>query len=355
MFANKRPIQILYWLITGILAIFFVYLLVRLFPLYGTVFSFVWKLLSPFILAGLIAYLLYPIIRELQEHKINKTVAILLIYLLFFGGTAYLIYRGYPAFLHQLKDLEAHLPEFIRLYEDIIYNIYDSTSFLPEAVHDQIDHVINQIETTIENLLGKVIGNVTKLIDLIILMTIIPVLVFYFLKDYETIKRYLKKHIPAHYKAETNQLLYAINKSLGNYVRGQFIVSLFVSASTWIVFYLLGIEYSLLLAIIMGVTNIIPYFGPIIGAIPAIIITMTISQKLVIIVLITTFIIQLIESNFLSPYIVGKSINIHPVSIIFALLVGGQLSGILGMILAVPLLAILKEIMTHLLVFRRSH
>src|SRR5690625_1239746 len=189
MFANKRPIQILYWLITGILAIFFVYLLVRLFPLYGTVFSFVWKLLSPFILAGLIAYLLYPIIRELQEHKINKTVAILLIYLLFFGGTAYLIYRGYPAFLHQLKDLEAHLPEFIRLYEDFIYNVYDSTSFLPEAVHDQIDHVINRIETTIEGLLGKVIGNVTKLIDLIILFPFIPVFLFNSLKYYKKIKR----------------------------------------------------------------------------------------------------------------------------------------------------------------------
>src|SRR5690625_7466221 len=220
MFANKRPIQILYWLITGILAIFLVYLLVRLFPFYGAVFSFVCKLLSPFILAGLIAYLLYPIIRELQEHNINKTVAILLIYLLFFGGTAYLIYRGFPSFLYQLKDLEVNLPEFIRLYENIIYYIYDSTSFLPESVHDQIDHVINQIETTIENLLGKVIGNVTKLIDLIILMTIIPVLVFYFLKDYENIKRYLKKHIPAHYNEETNQLLYAINKILGNYLLG---------------------------------------------------------------------------------------------------------------------------------------
>src|SRR5690625_5774973 len=160
MFANKRPIQILYWLLIGILAILFVYLLVRLFPFYGSIFFFVWRFLLLFILEGVVELLLYPIIRELQEHKINKTIAILLIYVLFFGGTAYLIYQGYPAFLHQLKDLEEHLPQFIRLYEDFIYNVYDSTSFLPEAVHDQIDHVINRIETTIEGLLGKVIGNV---------------------------------------------------------------------------------------------------------------------------------------------------------------------------------------------------
>src|SRR5690625_7415138 len=85
MFANKRAIQILYWLIIGILVILFVYLLVRLFPFYGSIFSFVWKLLSPFILACLIAYLLYPIIWELQEHKINKPIAILLIYVLLCG------------------------------------------------------------------------------------------------------------------------------------------------------------------------------------------------------------------------------------------------------------------------------
>src|SRR5690625_7683236 len=84
MFANKRPIQILYWLLIGILAILFVYLLVRLFPSYGSIFSFVWKLLSSFILSCLIVYLLYPFILELLDHKINIPIAILFISLLFF-------------------------------------------------------------------------------------------------------------------------------------------------------------------------------------------------------------------------------------------------------------------------------
>ena len=86
----------------------------------------------------------------------------------------------------------------------------------------------------------------------------------------------------------------------------------------------------------MGITNLIPYFGPIIGAAPAVLIAFTVSTKLVFFVILSVFAIQLIESNLLSPYIVGKSISIHPAAIIFALLLGGQLFGVIGMIIAVP-------------------
>src|SRR5699024_8782775 len=104
----------------------------------------------------------------------------------------------------------------------------------------------------------------------------------------------------------------------------------------------------LVLSIIMGLTNVIPYFGPIIGAIPAVLITLTISKKLVLFVILAVFIVQIIENNFLSPYIVGKSIRIHPVLIIFALLLGGELGGVVGMIFAVPLLTIGNVIFKHI-------
>src|SRR5690606_18077961 len=109
---------------------------------------------------------------------------------------------------------------------------------------------------------------------------------------------------------------------LGDYIRGQLIVCLFVSLTAFLVFNFLNIDYALLLAILMGITNIIPYFGPIIGAVPVIVIafTTTNSVKLVLFALIGIFVIQIIEGNLLSPYIVGKSVAIHPIAIIFALL-----------------------------------
>src|SRR5690625_5243426 len=234
------------------------------------------------------------------------------------------------------------------MYENMIANLYDSTSFLPEAVHDQIDQMIIKVESSLENVIAKLLSGFTKVFDFVFFITVIPVLVFYFLKDYEKIKNSLKLLIPKRYHVDMSKLFSAIDKRLGHYIRGQLLVSLFVSFTSLIVFRFLDIEYALLLAIIMGITNIIPYFGPIIGAVPVIAITITVSTKLVFIAVLAIIIIQVIESNFLSPYIVGKSINIHPITIIFVLLLGGQIGGVIGMLFAVPILTVFKEVALHL-------
>ncbi|GGB28688.1 AI-2E family transporter [Virgibacillus dakarensis] len=349
MFKEKSPLPFLYWIITGIFVFLFIYLLVKLFPIYGAVFSFLWHLLAPFIISCFIAYLLYPVVKKIHTYRVPKGIAILLIYLLFFGGAGYLIYRVYPAVIHQLNDLTEQLPELTNMYQDLIYRLYEYTSFLPEVVHDKMDQLIAGIEASMENLLGRLVAGFTKIFDMIIFLTVIPVLVFYFLKDFTKIKAYVKRWVPVKYHKDTSVVCHAIDKSLGNYIRGQLIVCLFVSLATFVIFQLLHIKYALLLAIIMGLTNIIPYFGPIIGAIPAVAITFTMSAKLIIFVLLAIFVIQLIESNLLSPYIVGKSIAIHPIAIIFALLLGGELGGVIGMIVAVPSLTILKVIVTHII------
>ncbi|WP_156291153.1 AI-2E family transporter [Oceanobacillus salinisoli] len=351
MFQDEKRTSIIYWLIIGILLFLFVYLLVKTFPYYGEVFSFLWKLFTPFLISCLIAYLLYPIIEKLHSYNIHRGLAILFIYLLFFGGIGYLIYRGYPVIVHQLQDLANNLPEIIETYQTLIYSLYEYTSFMPEVVHDRMDQFFINIENSLDTLLSNLLGGFTKIFDMIITITVIPVLVFYFLKDYDKIKSFLKRFIPSKYRKESSEMIHAMDDSLGDYIRGQLIVCLFVSLTALIVFKFLHIEYALLLAIIMGVTNIIPYFGPILGAIPAVVIafTTTNSLQLVIFVIIGIFVIQIIEGNLLSPYIVGKSVAIHPVAIIFALLLGGQLFGVIGMILAVPVLSIIKVIVNHVL------
>ncbi|WP_010531081.1 AI-2E family transporter [Lentibacillus jeotgali] len=355
MFRDNKPLNFLFWIITGIFSFLFIYLLVKLFPVYDAVFSFLWHLLLPFLIAVLIAYLLYPIIQKMHKHGLPKSLAILLIYMLFFGGAGYLIYRIYPAVIEQTSDLQEQLPQMIEMYRNIIYSLYEYTSFLPETVHDRMDGLISEAETYIEDLLTDLVRSFTKIFDMIIVITVIPVLVFYILKDFETIKKYVKKWIPWKYHERTRILCQSIDEGLGSYIRGQLIVCLFVGVTAFALFKFLDIPYALLLAIIMGLTNIIPYFGPIIGAIPAVAITATISGKLVLFVLAGIFAIQVIDGNLLSPYIVGKSINIHPIAIIFALLLGGQLSGVIGMILAVPVLAVLNVVISHTISVRKNN
>lgn len=324
-------------------------------PYYEAFFSFLWKLFIPFLIAALIAYLLHPLVEKLHEWNIHRGLAILLIYLIFFGGVGYLFYKGYPAIVHQVRDLNENLPEFIRMYESWIYQVYSYTSFLPETVHDKIDQLIATLETSLDNLLGRLALGFTRIFDMILIITVIPVLVFYFIKDYVKIESFFMWFIPNKYKDEAAELLREVDKGLGGYIRGQLIVSLFVSIACLIIFKLLDVNYALLLAIVMGVTNIIPYFGPIIGAIPVVMISYTIGGNTVIFVIIAIFVIQVIEGNLLSPYIMGKTVKIHPVAIIFVLLLGGQLFGVWGMILAVPTLTILKVIAIQFVSLRSNH
>ncbi|GGM30940.1 UPF0118 membrane protein YrrI [Paraliobacillus quinghaiensis] len=352
MFSQNRVIRWLFWIICGILLLLFVYLLMTLFPFYQTVLTSIWHIVTPFLLAGIIAFLLHPFVEKIHNYRIPRWLAITLIYLVFFGGLGYLGYLIYPDFISQLRDLQENLPKFIHTYRTTIYQIYESTSFLPETFHDRMDLFFNQLEDFLSQRITSSLKNVTKIFDLFVIIAVIPVLVFYMLKDYKLIKSTAWKLIPKRYRENSKALWPDINKSLGGYIRGQLLVCLFVGLTTYIILLIIHMKYPIILAILMGITNIIPYFGPIIGAVPAVIIAFTMSVKQVIYVVIGVIVVQLIEGNLLSPYIVGKSVHLHPIIIIFALLIGGEIAGVIGMIVAIPLATVLKVIIHHIKDFK---
>src|SRR5690625_1342694 len=217
-----------------------------------------------------------------------------------------------------------------------------------------MDVILKRIETNIGSSVEGVLQLVTNVFDLIVLLTIIPVLVFYLLKDYERIKAYIKNKVKSSYFEKISLFLYAVDKSLGNYIRGQFLLSFCITIVTYIVYHLFDLKYALLLAVFMGLFNIVPYFGPIIGVFPAILIATSMSFKHVLIVIVATLAIQILEGSFLSPYIMGKSVRIHPIVIIFTLLVGAEIGHVIGMIIAVPLLTIVREIVIQFFTLKRA-
>lgn len=160
---------------------------------------------------------------------------------------------------------------------------------------------------------------------------------------------------PKSWRKRGSAFLRDVDDSLGDYIRGQLLVCLILGVIAGISFWVFGLPYPLILGLISGVTNVIPYFGPFIGAVPALLIAMTISVKAVLVVVITVFILQFMEGNILSPFIVGRSLKMHPVVIMLALLAGGELAGIVGMILAVPATAVLKVMVIHFLRMRTEH
>src|SRR5699024_10535614 len=294
---KERILKYIYWLLFYLLGIIFIYIFVLLLPHIKSVIFFIGFLILLFLIWSLFAYILNLIVHKANELNVHRGLAVLLVYVVFFVGGGFMIYKLYPLMLKQMIELSEQLPQLFSLYEELIYNMYVKTSFLPEAVHDQMDVVFARLESFGEQKLEQWIGKITNVVDIFVMIAMIPILVFYFLKDFKMIKEFSKRHIPQRFHEKVRIIKQAIDESLGSYLRGQMLVSLFV----------------------------------------------TVSKQMVLYVIFIVLVIQLIESNILSPFIMGKTVQIHPIAILFALLLGGELAGIVGMLVAVPVLTILNN------------
>jgi predicted PurR-regulated permease PerM len=181
-----------------------------------------------------------------------------------------------------------------------------------------------------------------RVIWLIIVMILIPFITFFLLKDGESIKRAAMKIIPSKHSDTSLELLQKIDRQIGRYIRGRLAESIILSVLTIIGLRILGIKYYLVIGGIAGFANLIPYIGPVMIAIPAVIIA-AYQYGMFHMVITGIFLgaLQIVDNAIIVPLVVGKSVDLHPIATIFVVFVGGQLLGFLGMIIAVPLTSIL--------------
>ena len=317
--------------------------------------SFVWMpivrmaaiIILPFVIGGFITYLLHPIVEKLHEKGLHRGLAIIFIYIIFFGGIGIGLYKGIPAIIDQLKDLSENAPAFAEQYRSWIDTLQSHTRAWPDGLQVRMNDGIDTFEKKMDSLLTIIVNILMKFLNSALIMLIIPFIAFYMLKDFALIKRAVWYITPKKWRKKGTLFLKDVDESLGSYIRGQLLVCVIIGSISALLFWVFDLKYPLLLGLIVGATNVIPYFGPIIGAVPAVIIATTTSIKLVIITLVIVFGLQFLEGNILSPYIVGKSLHMHPLVIMVALTAGGEIGGILGLILAVPVLAVLKVGIIH--------
>ncbi|MBA4538528.1 AI-2E family transporter [Bacillus aquiflavi] len=304
-------------------------------------------ILSPFLIAAFITYLLNPIIERLHDSGLHRGVSVLIIYLLFFGGVGYALYKGIPVFIDELKDLSEDVPAFAEQYRNWLSSIQKEAAAWPNGIKERIYDGIIEMEKAIDRFLTSILNGMLNVLNAFVLIALIPFIAFYMLKDYNVLKKAVWYLTPRKWRKEGVLFLQDVDQSLGGYIRGQLLVCVIVGALSALLLWLIGMKYALLLGFIIGITNVIPYFGPLIGAFPAVVIAATTSMKMVVITLVIVFTLQFVEGNILSPFIVGKTLQMHPLLIMFSLLAGGEIAGILGLILAVPVLAILRVGLLH--------
>jgi len=307
-------------------------------------------MLTPFIVAGVIAYAFSPVIQRIM--KITRLPRVWSVLILLLSGIflmLFLFYTLLPSIADELRKLGDQLPEFTMAvyhgFEDWYQQNLANVVFLPDHPQEVMEF-FNLDVGTITNFLFDSLGNLASrlgafLSSLVYLVTI-PVLTFYFMKDEEIIAHFIKEAIPKKSQPWVYPLARQLDLVLSGFIRGQLLVALFVGVSSGLALILLGVEFAILIGILAGITNIIPYLGPIIGGIPAAIIAFLDTPIKALWVIIAFVVIQQAESSVVSPRIVGHRVGLHPTIIILALLIGGSLWGFIGLLIAVPLAAIVN-------------
>lgn len=345
-FTNNRMFRLLVYAILGLIV---VYMLLLLKPIFVQVYAFLKAVLAPFFIAMIISYVLNPIVTMLSDRKMPRTVAVLLIYAVFCGSLVVVLMNVIPMFVEQLQELNEHAPELTVRAKNLVDDL--NNSMLPDSVQTGINNSIYKIEKKLSESVFDLVNNIGAMVNVLFVLFIIPFLSFYILKDFEVFERTVITYVPKSHRQHTVRLLKDIDAALGSYIRGQFLVCLIVGVLAYIGYWIIGMPYPLLLAAVVAVTNVIPYLGPFFGAAPALLMAATISVKMMILVVVVNTVCQILESNVVSPQVVGRTLHMHPLSIILALLVGGELAGIAGMILAVPIFAALKVIVQHIFAY----
>ncbi|MCP3739010.1 AI-2E family transporter [Rossellomorea sp. BNER] len=309
-------------------------------------------LFAPIIIAGVLYYLLRPLVLFLSRY-IPRSLSIILIYLMGIGIITALVYYLGPLLQRQINGLINNTPQLVDDIQHLLLNLkqndlierfQEGQNFSFEEIARRFTDELNAFLSTLGSNIIKIISTVTSILVLIV---IIPFVLFYMLKDGDRLPQYVLKLVPKQHEKDGKRILKDMDDALSSYIQGQIIVSLCVGVLIYIGFLIIGLDYSLVLALVAMFTNVIPFVGPFIGTIPSLVVAFLDSPLMALWVLLVVIVVQQIESNFISPQVMGKKLDVHPLTIILLLLAAGNFAGLLGLILAVPTYAVSKVIVVN--------
>jgi predicted PurR-regulated permease PerM len=311
--------------------------------------------LVPFIFALVLAYLLTPLVDRLAR-VMPRAVAILLVYLVVIGILVLAGFLIIPGVIAQINDFVKNSPTY-----------FDQAQGLARDLQQQYQqlNLPPEVQTTLENTVRNAAGNIGGALQAALVSTlstvrsifaflagfvVIPFFLFYVLKDKDRGKAWLTGLIPRTWQPDLRRMGSIANDILNDYIRGQLILGVVVGIATTAGLFLVGSPYWLVLGIIAGVTELIPVLGPIIGSIPGLAVAAFQPEglPLVLKVLLVYIVVQQLENNLLVPKIQGDSVKLHPAIILLVLVIGGQVAGLIGLIVAVPVTAIIRDLYIYL-------
>lgn len=339
-------------LILFLLAI--IYILWTNFPIIG-------KLMGIMIASIIFSYLIVPLVKffedKLEDKDISRGWAIAIVYLLivaFFGillGIVLpIIGKEFSKFISSLPSLLNGATEFINSFIDNLSRGQEN-GFL-RVIQDELDTIaktlVGGIQKSFFEFLSGMTDKIPGIVSKFVIIAIVPVVSFYLIYDRENLVNRITNWITKYRGQRFLDLTSDLNAAMSDFIRGRLIMAAFVGVGTTIVMFILGIEFALVIGIITAVADIIPYIGPFLGFIPAFILAWIDSPVKGVIMAVSFLLLQWLENNVLGPKILSDSVGLHPIIILFCILIGASIGGVLGMIFFLPIVLATKIILEHL-------
>ena len=284
--------------------------------------------------------ILKPVVDYFESKGIPRAAGILLLY---FTGGALALYgltTVYPIIVSQVSSLSVFLTgdRLAGVLKQLGATVAQVLPFF------KADELASKIETTLPELVARTEAIVTSALGIAASLVIVPFITFFLLHDYHRMQKRIIGNVPNKYFEMALNVMYKLERQLSKYIRGVCIELLSVSVLYITAYSFLGFRYAIVLGLMCGMSNIIPMAGPLIAAVPMIIITLIQfgDFRMLLPVVLTTFIVQQIDQMFIQPNVYGKILDMHPLTIVFTILIGSQLIGIVGMILAIPIYTVMK-------------
>lgn len=326
------------WIILGKLAIALLIIGIIIFLLWK--FPIFTEVLGVVIISFIISYSIRPFHKFFTERGLNRKLSALIVILsiilfvvIIFSILIPWIYNESSNFAEVIGEMKSY---YERITGDIKY-VTDSP-FVKEVLYSSYERFKDALMVIVSNFLSKIVS----IAENMLLLFIIPTLVYFFLSDGDSISKGIMKYMPFSNKYAIRRALNHMDKVMERYIITQFELCGIIGILTFIALKVSGIKYALILSLVNAVFNIIPYFGPVIGAIPIILIALLTSTKKAVIVVFWLFVIQQLEGDIICPKILGETVDSHPVTILLLLIIGGSIGGILGMIIVIPVWVMIK-------------
>jgi len=308
------------------------------------------NVLALFFVAIVMSSAFDPFIDYLQKKKIPRALSIMGVYVVFLtlvGGTFYLLSGP---IVEQIRDMSRDFPQY---YQNINQGL-DSIGRIDLEDNNTVNNGLSFITNNLSKATTGIFSFLISLFGGIISFFIILVITFYLVVEEDGMKRFIRSLTPTRHQPYISQLINKMQLKMGYWLRGQLLLSVIIFFMVFIVLSIFGIKYALILALTAGIFEIIPYLGPLISAIPAVFFAFAQSPSKALLVVLLYFIIQRIENDIIVPKVLGKSIGLNPLVVIFAILIGARVGGAVGALLAVPVVTALSVYFEDLINRKRN-